>query len=146
MALKKECRCGNIIDYSVKCCPDCADKIKESKRDTQRYYDKEIRNQDSKAVYHSIQWDYLTTQCKVKFKGLDIYSYYVLGTIEYGNICHHIEEITINKDRQYDISNLIFLSSSNHNIIHGLYKQDYEGTKKMLFELVERWKKEFISM
>lgn len=146
MALKKECKCGRIIDYSDKCCPNCEDKMKENKKDSQRYYDKNIRNQDSKAVYHSIQWDYLTTQCKVKFKGLDIYSYYVLDKIEYGYICHHVEEITVNKDRQYDITNLIYLSKSNHNIIHGLYKNDYEGTKKMLFELIGRWNKEFIGM
>lgn len=141
--LKKQCRCGKIIDYIAKYCDECEDKMKESKRDSNRYYDKNIRNQDSKVVYNSIQWDYLTTQCKSRFKGLDIYGYYTLGTIEYGSICHHIEEITLNANRKYDLENLIYLSSSNHNIIHKLYKQDYEGTKRLLFELVSRWKKEF---
>lgn len=142
MALKKQCRCGKIIDYTDKYCSECEDKVKETKRDSNRYYDKNIRNQDSKAVYNSKQWNRLTEQCKDRFKGLDIYSYYILNEIEYGNICHHIEEIVLNDRRQYDIENLIYLNSSNHNIIHSMYKNDYEGTKKMLFELVERWKKD----
>jgi len=142
MSLKKECRCGNIIDYSAKYCEECESKVKQNKRDSNRYYDNNIRNKESAAVYQSIQWDYLTTQCKVRFKGLDIYSYYMLDKIEYGSICHHIEEITINKDRKYDLENLIYLSSSNHNMIHGMYKQDYKGTMSMLFKLVERWKAE----
>lgn len=143
MALKKQCRCGKIIDYSMKYCDECEDKVKQYKKDNNRYYDKNIRNKDSATVYHSVQWNRLTEQCKNRFKGLDIYSYYMLGEIEYGMLCHHIEEITINDSRKYDLENLIYLTGSNHNSIHAMYKQDYEGTKKVLFELIERWKKEF---
>lgn len=143
MPLKKQCRCGKIIDYSAKYCDECEDKVKQTKKESNQYYDKNIRNKDSSEIYHSVEWNRLTEQCKNRFKGLDVYSYYILGKLEYGSLCHHIEEITLNKDRRYDLENLIYLSNSNHNMIHSLYKKDYEGTKKMLFELVSRWKKEF---
>lgn len=135
-------RCGEVIDYSMRYCNECSKNIKKMKAESNRYYDKNIRNKESTEVYHSKEWDMLTEQCKSRFKGLDIYSLYILGKIEYGNISHHIEEIAINKERIYDLENLIYLSSSNHNVVHSLYKKDYEGTKKILFELVERWKKE----
>lgn len=143
MALKKCCpKCGRIIDYSAKYCDECSKNVAKSKKDNNRYYDKNLRNKESTKVYHSKEWDMLTEQCKSRFKGLDIYSYYVLGKIECGSICHHIEEITNNKERIYDLENLIYLSNGNHNVVHSLYKKDYEGTMKMLFELVDRWKKE----
>jgi hypothetical protein len=137
------CNCGAIIDYSLKRCEDCEKKYKVNKTEANRIYDKECRDKDSAAIYHSKQWERITDQCKARFKGLDIYSYYVLGKVEYGNICHHIIEVKDDKDRAYDLENIIYLSSSNHNIIHGLYKTDYEGTKKMLFDLIERWKHEY---
>lgn len=142
MALKKFCRCGKIIDQSLKYCPECSEKVAKNKKDTTRYYDKHRRNKESKEVYHSKGWDILREQCKAKFNGLDIYSYYTTRTIEYGSIAHHIEEITVNKDRVYDLENLIYLTPSNHNTIHALYKTDYEGTKAMLFNLIQKWKEE----
>ena len=142
MGLIKECRCGAIIDYALKYCNSCESKAMRDKRETNSYYDKNVRNQENRAIYNSRRWDKLTKECIYRFKGLDIYSYYILGSIEYGSICHHIEEVNINKSRHYDIDNLIYLNPRNHNIIHGLYKNDYEGTKKMLFELVDRWKEE----
>jgi hypothetical protein len=142
MALIKECRCGKIIDYKLKYCNDCESKVKDNKRSNDKHYDMNLRNKNSKAIYNSTQWDKLTQQCKYRFKGLDIYSYYVLGVIEYGNICHHIEEVTLNENRRYDLNNLVYLTNKNHNIIHGLYRTDYKGTTDLLFYLVSRWVEE----
>jgi 5-methylcytosine-specific restriction enzyme A len=145
LPLKKLCRCGKkVIDYKDKYCDECSKKINKEKSEKNRLYDKECRNKDSSAIYHSKEWSRLTELCRSRFNRLDIYSLYVLNSIEYGTICHHIEEVTDSKERIYDLQNLILLSGSNHNTIHYLYKKDYEGTKKMLFELIERWKKEML--
>lgn len=84
---------------------------------------------ENKEVYHSKQWENLTKQCKEIYKGLDIYSYYVLGRIEYGKICHHILTVDECKDRQYDINNLIYLSSSNHAYVHSCYDKSDKDKK-----------------
>ena len=142
MALKKICRCNKIIDYSLARCTECEAKYKVEKTENNKIYDATCRNKESAVLYHSKQWQQLTELCKSRFKGLDIYSLYVLDSIEYGSLSHHIEEISKNKDRIYDLDNLIYLTGSNHNIVHSLYEKDYEGTKRMLFGLVDRWLQE----
>jgi len=142
MGLIKECRCGKIIDYTLKYCDECEAKANKNRREAYKEYDKTQRNQDSKAIYNSSKWIRLREECKHKFKGVDIYSYYVLGNFDYGSICHHIEEVTMNDSRVYDLNNLIYVTDMNHRKIHKLYEQDYEGTKRMLFSLVDRWNKE----
>lgn len=65
------------------------------------------------------------------------------GKIEYGNICHHIEELKDNQDRILDIDNLIYVTERHHNMIHSLYDNGKkELMQKKLFELVNRWKEE----
>jgi hypothetical protein len=96
-------------------CVECTEKVGQEKKDNNKLYDVHYRNQESKEIYHSKEWEHLTEECKYRFKGLDIYSLFVLGKVEYGNLSHHIETITKNKARIYDLDNLIYLTSSNHN-------------------------------
>ena len=141
--LKRICRCGIIIDYSQKYCDKCTVIAEQHKSDRNKYYDENIRNKESSDIYHSSEWQQLTQECKSKFKAIDVYSLYVNDILEFGSLSHHIEEVTKNKARAFDLTNLIWLTSDNHTFIHKLYRKDYEGTKKMLFELVDRFNKQY---
>ena len=143
MGLKRICQCGNIIDYSNKYCEKCKVIADREKSDRNKYYDKNLRNKESSDIYHSPEWQQLTQECKNKFKGIDIYSLYVNDVLEFGSLSHHIEEVTKNKLRVYDITNLIWLTDKNHKLIHKLYKKDYKVVKKMLFELIDRFNKQY---
>jgi hypothetical protein len=146
MALKRICRCGKTIPYEVKYCESCSKKYDEYKRNRNKVYDRTKRNKESIAVYHSPVWIRLTEECKRRFKGLDIYSYYILGKVEYGSLSHHIEEVEENKERIYDIENLIYLTGRNHKMVHSTYNKDKESKRKMqelLFNLIKRYKEEF---
>ena len=144
MPLKKTCRCGAIIDYNAARCAEC----EKHKADKNRYYDTSVRkDKDSTTFYHSSEWQRTAKLCKIKNKGIDIYSYYVLGLIEYGNICHHIEPIKTDAGWQHrlDMGGLIYLTNENHALVHAMYDENERKameTKRMLFDLVNKWKNE----
>ena len=147
MALKKLCvRCGSVINYTDRLCSKC-DNSKE-KAENNRQYDKKVRQVKDKQYtdfYQSKEWKATTREVKRIYKGLDIYSYYVLGKIEYGNISHHIEELRTKEGwgQRLNTKDMIYLTTGNHNLIHKMYEKDYEGTKRMLRELIKRYKDEF---
>lgn len=58
--------------------------------------DKYKKDTKEKQFYSSEQWSLVREKAKDKFKGIDIYSYYVLRRIEYGQTVHHIEPIKVN--------------------------------------------------
>jgi hypothetical protein len=137
MALLKTCpRCSKLISYELNLCEECnRDKYE---------YDK-TRDKYKVNFYHSKEWLHTVELVKLKYKQLDIYEYYINHAIVYGNISHHIEELTYNKARRLDITNLIYLTTENHNKIHALYNKSIESkkeTQRMLFELIEKWNKE----
>ncbi|NEZ84001.1 HNH endonuclease [Clostridium botulinum] len=85
-------------------------------------------------------------KAKDKYKGIDIYSYYVLGIIEYGQTVHHIEPIKKNWNKRLDINNLIYLTESNHKKLH--YRMDHgeeQEVIKELYELIKKFEKEMIN-
>lgn len=149
MSLKKCCpMCGTIINYQDKYCSECSNKANIVKTESNRQYDKNVRKlRDIQytSFYHSKEWIKTVEVVKSKYKCLDIYSYYVLSTIEYGNICHHIELLKTcgGWEHRLDIEGLIYLTNSNHATIHAMYEKDYEGTKVMLEGLIDKWNKEF---
>ncbi|WP_432408628.1 HNH endonuclease [Wukongibacter sp. M2B1] len=138
------CRCGKLISYNGKFCNECAKKYEKEKQENNKYYDKYIRK--NKEVYKDKRWTKLTDQCKQRFKGLDIYSYFILGKLEYGNISHHIETVKDCEARRYDIDNLIYLSNVNHGYIHRQYdrsEKDKKNMQELLFHLIKIWEDEF---
>jgi hypothetical protein len=144
MALKKLCSgCFKPIDYGSIRCPECEQKYKDNKAKSSKAYDTQVRKlRDSKYnnFYHSSDWIKTARLCRIKYKGLDIYNYYILGSIEYGNICHHIKPLKDDgwNDR-FNLDGLIYLTNDNHSLIHSLYEKDYKGTKQMLFDLINKW-------
>lgn len=139
MPIYKRCsRCGKRLLEGTKC--EC---IKLRHKEYKKY-----RN-DSKeqSFYSSDAWIKLRATLKDRYKKLDIYSYYILNKIEYGQTMHHIEELKDNWSRRLDKDNVIYLTESNHQMIHKLYKES-EGKKQetmeLLFKLIDRYKKEFL--
>lgn len=143
MALKKLCRCGKIIDYNQKYCKQCSIKYKEERAEYHRHYDKYIRDQESAGFYNSQEWEKTREHIIAKYKGLDLYAFFIEKKIVYADTVHHIEELRENWDRRLDITNLIPLSSGNHTRIHKMYEKDERGTQRLLFSLLDRWREEY---
>lgn len=138
MPIYKRCfKCNKRIPSGSKC--DCTDpRYKEE--------DKYTKDDIYKAFYKSTPWEEARERGKRKTAGLDIYSFYVLGIIENGTTVHHIQELKECWERRLDISNLIYLTDSNHQLIHKEYrkgKQEKEAMQKLLYDLLERYNKEF---
>jgi hypothetical protein len=146
MALKRMCKCGKFIDYSVKYCDECADKVNQYKKQRNSYYDKTIRQGRDK-IYHdfyqSKEWQITREIVLNKYNGIDVYAYYVEGLIQYANTVHHIEEIKDDWGLRLDLYNLIPLTDSTHKKIHGLYINNKEDTQRLLRELKIKWEEEF---
>lgn len=145
--LYKTCpKCNCNIPYEKQYCEICEKihdrDLKVYKSRMNKQYNIDIRDKESIDFYHSVAWTRLTALCKDRYKNLDIYSYYYDHKIEYGEICHHIEEVSKNKDRVLDIDNLIYVTREHHNEIHSMYKKNYGGMKQILFNLIDRWNNE----
>ena len=56
--LKKICRCGKVIPYSMKRCPECEAKAEKERKENIRYYKQTIHDRDSKCnkFYKSKEW------------------------------------------------------------------------------------------
>lgn len=148
MALKKLCpRCNEVIDYSSKYCISCSRDARKDRAENNKAYDENVRRlRDSKydSFYHSGEWRKTVEVVKNKYKYLDIYSYYILNIIEYGNVSHHIEVLKTDEgwNARLNTNKLIYLTDTNHALIHSLYNVDYDGTKKILYKLINKWIKE----
>ncbi|EPY2283489.1 hypothetical protein ACTQ4P_05540 [Clostridium sporogenes] len=126
---------------------DCDNKCKEKRNKLRnKEYDLYNRDKESTKIYRDKRWIKLTGQCKSKFDGLDIYQLYKYDKIIYGGLSHHIIEVKENKDRVFDIGNLIYVSNKSHAEIHTAYKKSKEDKLAMqayLFKIVQRYKEEY---
>ena len=138
----KLCRCGKVIPQGTRYCESCEKRQEHYVRDKNRYYDKHKRNKRSRDFYNSPEWVKTREYILAKYKGLDLYAYFILNKIEYADTVHHVIELNEDWDRRLDITNLFPLTAARHNIIDGLYKRDKEGTQRLLFELLKRWERE----
>lgn len=133
--LTKICtRCGQR--YTGRACPYC-----DAKR--QKQYDAFHRNKESAALYHSKEWRWLAGECKARCAGLDLYQLYVNGRTVMGRLAHHIIPVTDDASRQYDLSNLIWLTDASHAAIHRAYDASPEEKiemQKKLFSFLKRFR------
>lgn len=138
MPIYKRCsRCGKRLLEGTQC---------ECRKARHKEYKRYRGDSEEQSFYSSSAWLSIKETLKDRYKELDIYSYYVLNKVEYGQTMHHIEELKDNWSRRLDKDNIIYLTESNHQLIHKLYRespQKKKETMKLLFELVERYKKEF---
>ena len=150
MSLKQTCKCGKIIDYSMKYCKECESKAQQEKAEQNKHYDKNVRNsEDNKKYtefYHSKEWNGVREYINSKYNGICLYSYLVLHEVVYVGTVHHIEESKNNWDRRLDKNNLIPVCLEVHNMIHAEYNKSETKKKEMqkvLFKLLEKFKNEF---
>lgn len=138
MPIYKRCtRCNKRLLTGTKC--DCYNpRYKEE--------DKYKKGDQYSDFYNTGDWKVMREKTKHKTAGMDIYSYYILGIIEYGTTAHHIQELKENWSRRLDISNLIYLTDSNHQLIHKEYRkgrQEKKAMQTLLYDLLERYYQEF---
>lgn len=152
MALKKTCaKCRKIIDFGVSYCDKCqviADRerrefFKEKFKNNRKNNNWNKSNKESMNFYNSNHWKNIRDDILNKYKGLDLYDYYINNKITHADTVHHIEELTSNWDRRYDVSNLIPLSYSNHRRIHLMYRYDKDNTMTVLQGILDRWSSEY---
>lgn len=135
MAIYKRCsRCGKRIQTGTTC---------ECQKNRHKEYKRYRTDDKEQSFYSSKEWKIIKNKVKNKFNGIDIYSYYVLGKIEYGQTTHHIETLKDNWDRRLDIDNLIYLTESNHQKIHAGIERNKKEIMDMLYRLIKRFEQEF---
>ena len=107
--------------------------------------DKYTKDDKYKLFYKSRSWNRARDIAIDFYGGLDIYSLYVLGRMEYGQTVHHIIPLKECWERRTDVSNLIYLTESNHQIIHNIMIQGETQKQEiisLLLSLVERYRQE----
>lgn len=138
--IKRLCpRCRKVIDDEQKYCINCMPKIRT---EADKRYDRFKRNQESKSFYNSKSWRLKRAEVLSMYYNLDIYELYINKKIVTADTVHHINELIESPEQALDEDNLIPLSGSTHDIVHGMYKDDKITTKKLLVALKERWKVE----
>lgn len=123
MTLKKICRCGKVIPYSIKRCPECEVKTEQERKQNIKYYKQNTYERDSKynKFYKSKEW--------IKVRQVAISRDHALckdclakNTITSYNTVHHIIPIKEDWSKKLDIDNLICLCESCHRRRHNSMK------------------------
>lgn len=136
MIYKRCTRCGKRLEYNTIC--SCKAKYKTNSDD--------YKNNKEKKFYKSKAWQDTTNIIKNKFNYIDIYSYYILGQVEQGEVVHHIIAIDEDFNKRLSLSNLIYLTEKNHRTIHNLMKKspkDKEDVQQLLLSLIKRFDIDF---
>lgn len=122
--LKKICRCGKVIPYSMKRCPECEAKAEKKRKENIRYYKQTTYDRDSKynKFYKSKEW--------IKGRQLAIVRDHALcrdcldkDVITPYNTVHHIVPIKEDWSKRLDIDNIICLCESCHQKRHKIMKR-----------------------
>lgn len=96
---------------------------------------------DTEDFYRTSSWLKVRDHCIELCCGLDLYSLFVYKTIEYGRTVHHIVPLKKDESLALEQSNLIYLTDSNHALIHSMYKS---GQYKQTIELLRKIKAQFV--
>jgi len=122
----------------IKYCDKCRKRLKIGEKCTCTYKtDHKVCADDD--FYNTSEWHKAREQCKKFCCGLDLYSLYN-GKIEYGYTVHHIQPVNIKPDLKLVQSNLIYLTESNHKLIHAMYENgQYEKMSSLLSGIKERF-------
>lgn len=140
MTITRLCgRCGKRIAAGSKC--EC---IKQSNKERYAAYDKKRTDKEVHNFYNTTEWKKLRQWAIYHFKNIDIYSFYILGKLEYGQTVHHIVPIKDDWSKRLNKNNLIYLTHKNHQLIHERMKNDNaQEVINELVGLIQRFEKEF---
>lgn len=138
MPIYKRCsRCGKRLHANETC--SCL-------KNRHKEYRKYRTDTKEETFYASQQYQKVKNILKEKYKRLDIYEYYINHRIVVGYTMHHIVEIKDDWSRRLDMDNLIYLTESNHQMVHKAYKSGATEKKQMqdlLYSLIIRWSNDF---
>lgn len=153
MALKKLCsyhNCNKVVDIDTKYCEYHSKKVNEAEKQRHKIYQhNRLLNEEERKYqrfYNSSNWKLLKESVKKELYYIDIFELYKNNKIVQGDTVHHIITIKENYDMRLDKNNLIYLTESNHKLIHNKYnesKQEKEKIQKILLELLKLFKKEY---
>lgn len=150
MALKKICAyagCNRLVDYGITYCGEHKKEHEKKQKLRHNEYKQNRQDKEEQAFYSTDAWILTRDDVKGKYKGLCLYSYYVLNEIVFCDMVHHIVELKEDWDLRLDEDNLIPLSASVHQIIHAMYRNGRrEEAQRLLRDLKIRWEKEFNSI
>ena len=123
MGLKKICKCGKVIPYSIKRCPECEVKAEEERKQHIRYYKKVTQERDRKydKFYKSKEWSKIRQVAIARDNAL-CKDCLENNTITPYNTVHHIVPIKDDWNKRLDINNLICLCESCHQKSHNSMK------------------------
>lgn len=114
---------------------NCA-TVRKLNRERQQRYDRNSRDKEAVAFYHSAEWQRVRRAVWARAYGLDEYVYYTEGRAVHADTVHHIEPRNEAPDKQYDMNNLICVSNATHKLIHDLYRHSKERTQEKLRQAV----------
>lgn len=153
MAILKQCSwhgCTKILNGDVKYCDYHANKYdKEQKERYKEYSNRRRRDAEQKKYqdfYSSKEWERVRQAVIADCYGIDILEFYRTGRIVNGERVHHIICLNDDFNCRLDVGNLIYLSEQNHRRVHAEYDKsdkDKEKMQKILFELLNKFDKEF---
>lgn len=133
--LSKRCEhCGKRIPVGKMCA--CMSKQRYKSSGADKY------TQETKQFYLTSEWQKARELCISRCYGIDLCSFYTYGAIEYGQTVHHIIPLIDDYSKRLDINNLIYLTESNHRIIHEMYETDFEETVQMLRGYVKMFREQ----
>lgn len=141
--IKKICICGKLINTNDKYCYNCQKRKDREKKLQYKEYDSKRKDSKEWNFYKSKEWLTVRNYILNKYNGLDLYSLYVNGKIEYANTIHHIIELNEDWSLRLDINNLFPCCETTHNLIHGLYVNNKVKTQELLRELLKKWNSEY---
>lgn len=154
MPILKQCSgrgCTKIVAEGVKYCTSCYYRYVSAEKERHKKYSRNRRNDKEQKQYQ----DFYSSKAWLKTRdtilsncyNIDIFEFYRTGRIIQGYTVHHIVTLEDDYDKRLDISNLIYLTQSNHIMIHKIYekgKREREQMERLLREVLRRWNEEWI--
>lgn len=149
MARMKPCNangCPTLVEEGTAYCGEHEHiEIKRKKESYERYNRMRV-DSASQEFYNNSKWRKTRQMVVYKYNGLCLWSYYVDDSIVMADCVHHIVELKEDMSKGLDIDNLIPLSDTAHNKIHGRYNRSQaskEQTQKLLYAMKDRFSKTF---
>ena len=132
-------RCGRVIKQGGRC---------PCELERQREYDRDNRNRESAAFYHSKSWKLLQQAVASRAGYTDEYVKFYKGRVQPGRIAHHIAPINERPELRLDGRNIIYVSDKTHQMIHAEYNKgikEKEEIQRQLYRIrMESKKDDFI--
>lgn len=143
--------CHKVLNENTTYCGRHQKKWEEKEKQRYKEYQaqrrKDIRQKKHQDFYNSSSWKRVSKSVIESFCYIDILEYYRTGNLVQGEAVHHIIELEEDWNSRFDIFNLIYLTEKNHRRVHVEYdkgKKEKDVMQKILFDLVQRFIKEFV--